>query len=242
MPQIGSSYLGWDLHFFKNLHDRELENLANLTVVLEQLHLSDELANLRIWLSDNSGCFSSKSAFLALQHGDGLQDFPFHGYIWKSGIPAIIKFFAWSISLGRINTFDFFQRKRPFQCLSPNWCVMRKRDLESTRHLFLQCEFAKTLWVKVWREFGLDLETPDNILDLLKICTLSRWNKSVRAFWVIVVLAVLWGIWKERNSKIFCDEVVSVYSLWDKILYWVALWAKSQKDFSYILLSDLSMG
>ena len=167
VPQTDSSYHGWDLHFFRNLHDRELENLANLTVVLDQLHLNEELVDLRIWLLDNSGCFSSKSAFVALQQVDGLQDFPFHGHIWKSGIPARIKLFAWSLSLGRINIFDVFQRKRPFQCLSPNWCVLCKRDLASSRHLFLQCDFAKSFWLKVWREFGLASETPDSILDLL---------------------------------------------------------------------------
>ena len=67
VPQIDSSYHGWDLHFFRNLHDCELENLASLKVVLDQLHLNEELADFRIWLPDNSGCFSSKSAFLALQ-------------------------------------------------------------------------------------------------------------------------------------------------------------------------------
>ena len=96
--------------------------------------------------------------------------------------------------------------------------------------------------VKIWREFGPALETPDNFLDLLNVSTLFRWNKSVREFWVIVVWAVLWGIWKERNSRIFCEEVVTSFTLWDKILYWVAIWAKSLKDFRLIPLSNLSMG
>ena len=152
VPQTDSSYHGWDLHFFRNLHDCKLENLADLTVVLDHLHLNEESADLRIWHPDNSGCFSSRSAFGALQQIDELQDFPFHGYIWKSGIPVRIKFFAWSLSLGRINIFDVLQRKRPFQCLSPNWCVMCKRDLESSRHLFLHYEFAKSL-ERVWSSF-----------------------------------------------------------------------------------------
>ena len=242
VPQFGFSSHGWDLHFFRNLRDRELENLANLTVILDRVHLNEELTDLRIWLPENFGYFSSKSAFGALQKLDGLQDFPFYGYIWKSGIPARIKFFAWSLSLGRVNTYDVLQRKRPFQCLFPNWCVMCKRELESSTHLFLQCEFAKSLWLKVWREFGLALVTLDNILDLLKVCTHARWNKLVRALWVLVVRAVLWGIWKERNSRIFSDEFVSAFTLWDKIHYWVAIWAKSRQDFRDIPLTDLYMG
>ena len=33
----GSQSHGWDLQFFKNLHDRELSNLANLTTILDQV-------------------------------------------------------------------------------------------------------------------------------------------------------------------------------------------------------------
>ena len=105
---------------------------------------------------------------------------------------------------------------------------MCKRDLESSTHLFLQYEFAKRSWSEVWREFGLTSEILDTILDLLKVCTHVRWNKSVRSFWLLVIWAVLWGIWKEKNSRIFGDDYVSASNLWDKILYWVAIWAKSR--------------
>ena len=40
---------GWDLHFFRNLHDRKLGNLTNLTSILDQVHLNEEVADTRIW-------------------------------------------------------------------------------------------------------------------------------------------------------------------------------------------------
>ena len=86
------------------------------------------------------------------------------------------------------------------------------------------------------------MEIPNNFLELLKGCPNARWNSSVKVFWVCVVWAVLWGIWKERNLRIFNDNYNSVFNLWDKILYWVAICVKSRKDFRYIPLSDLSMG
>ena len=43
------SSLGWDLKFYRNLHERELESFANLSLVLEQVHLNEELADLRLW-------------------------------------------------------------------------------------------------------------------------------------------------------------------------------------------------
>ena len=86
------------------------------------------------------------------------------------------------------------------------------------------------------------MEIPDNLLDLLIGCSDARWNKKVKALWVCVVWAVLWGIWKEMNSRTFSNENVSAFNLWDKILFWVAIWIKSRQDFRHISFSDLSMG
>ena len=60
VAQIGSAPYGWDLHFYRNLHDRELDSFANLTAVLDQVRLNKELANHRSWQLDISGGFSSK--------------------------------------------------------------------------------------------------------------------------------------------------------------------------------------
>ena len=63
IPNDGSMSHGWDLQFFRNVHDRELGNLVNLTAILEQVHLNEELADTRTWEPDISGSFSSKLAF-----------------------------------------------------------------------------------------------------------------------------------------------------------------------------------
>ena len=153
------------------MHDWELDNYANLIALLDQVHLNGALANIRIWQPNNSREFSSKSASVALQQEDGFQDFRFYKFIWKSSIPARVKFFAWSLSLEKINTYDVLQHKRLFHCLSPNRCVMCKQDNKSICHLFLQCCHARSLWVKVFSEFGLDMELPDNFFDFLDHCS-----------------------------------------------------------------------
>ena len=66
VPQSASEPYRWDLHFCRNFHDRELENYANLTALLDHVHLNGEFVDIRIWQPDYSGEFSSKSAFIAL--------------------------------------------------------------------------------------------------------------------------------------------------------------------------------
>ena len=127
------------------------------------MHLNNELEDRRIWKPDRNGGFSCKLAFATLQNDEGAQAFEFYKFVWKSGIPAKIKFFAWSLCLKKINTCEVLQRKRPFQCLSPNWCVMCKQDQESFLHLFLHCKYARLLWIKVFSEFGVALDVLDNI-------------------------------------------------------------------------------
>ena len=46
-------------------------------------------------------------------------------------------------------------------CLSPTWCVMCKKEQESIPHFFIQCDFAKSLWIKVFREFGITMDIPE---------------------------------------------------------------------------------
>ena len=70
--QNNSSFHGWNLQFFINLQDRELRNMAILTTILDQVHFIEELADSRIWNPDNSGGFSSSSAFLALHRDLGI--------------------------------------------------------------------------------------------------------------------------------------------------------------------------
>ena len=126
--------------------------------------------------------------------------------------------------------------------LHPSWCVICKQNQESILHLFFQYDFARHLWVKVFSEFGAPTEAPNNLLDLLEGYLNARWNRTIKDFWATVVWAVLWGIWRERNSRTFTNEYKPVFNLWDKILYWVAIWVKNRKDFRCIPISDLSMG
>ena len=162
-----------------------------MTVILDQVNLNEELSGTRIWQPEISGGFSSKSTFLALHREQGIQDFQFYKIIWRLGIPARIKFFAWSLCLERLNTFDILQRKRSFQCLSPSWCIMCKQDQESIGHLFLYRGYARSLWLKAFREFDLLREIANNLVDLLIGCSYARWNKEVKALWASVAWAVL---------------------------------------------------
>ena len=64
--------------------------------------------------------------------------------------------------------------------------------------------------MKVFSEFGIDLELLDNFVVLLDQVFGIRSKKSIKSLWVCVVWVVLWAIWKEKNSRIFNKEYASV--------------------------------
>ena len=91
--------------------------------------------------------------------------------------------------------------------------INMNRRILNNFHLFLQCDFARSLWFKVFREFGVFLEIPNNFLDLLKGCSNARWTNTIKELVVCVVWTVLWGVWGERNSRTFNNMYTNLFSI-----------------------------
>ena len=120
-----------------------------------------------------------------------------------------VKFFAWSLSLEKINTSNVLQHKRPFHCLNPNRCVMCNQDSESIPHLFLQCQYARYLWVKVYNEFGLDFEVPTNLFLLIDQGLNRRWKNSIKSLWVWRC-GLLCGLYGKKGTLEFLSRNISL--------------------------------
>ncbi|PON41695.1 hypothetical protein PanWU01x14_287580 [Parasponia andersonii] len=99
--------------------------------------------------------------------------------------------------------------------LSPGWCVLCKKDVESLNHLFLHCEFSLSLWCKILKEFGKSWVVPKACQDLLRIGQGLHLNQRGRTLWKVAALAGLWGLWLERNKRIFERVVDCLEALWE---------------------------
>lgn len=147
-----------------------------------------------------------------------------------------VKAFAWIGSLSRSNTMDLLQRHRPFLQISPNWCVLCRKDSESTNHLFMHCSFSKVIWDH-FSNLNCSWVMPHELLNLFS--QRNSWGMGVRGkcFWACLIHAVQLGIWKERNLRIFDGKHKSISKVIDPIVRKLGSWLFVTKEFNGLSLS-----
>ena len=243
--QSGPSFEGvtsWNLHFSRNLLDREIDQLIQLIQILETKRVCSTVVDRREWKGDFSGVFSCKSAFVWMRNDNALPlNFPTKT-IWKTSVPAKVKVFIWLLVLGKVNVHTTMQKRRPYHYLSPGWCVLCKKENKSIDHLFLHCQFSFRLWCKIVKEFNREWVTPRSCIDLLGLGNGFFLNKKGKAPWKVATIATLWAVWLERNNRVFEEKEEVLEYVWDRIKLWVEIWLHDYKDFKripfYLLLRD----
>lgn len=84
-------------------------------------------------------------------------------HIWKDGVPSKVTAFVWKAFLDRIPTRLNLEIR---QCLPPDigsncvWCVSSN---EFTSHIFLHCEMARRIWMKLMSWLDLNFIMPPNL-------------------------------------------------------------------------------
>jgi hypothetical protein len=83
---------------------------------------------------------------------------------------------------------------------------------------------------------------PSSILDLLSGWSTLLGRGPVLRIWKQVRSCVLWGLWRERNSRLFEDMEVSVRALCRNVFKMLYLWVSAHSSgsmFADFLLSCL---
>jgi hypothetical protein len=85
--------------------------------------------------------------------------------------------------------------------------------------------------------FGVEWVMPSSVVDLLSGWGTLLGRGPVFRIWKQVPLCVLWGLWCERNSRLFEDVEVSVGALCRKVLNMLYLWVAAHSPGS-LLFAD----
>ncbi|KAL8550873.1 hypothetical protein ACS0TY_000083 [Phlomoides rotata] len=186
--------------------------LNQLLSILEGASFNRVGDDHRLWSADPSKSFSVKSFLASLCSINNPTPVPWFKLIWKVPVPRKVQVFMWLAVLGKVPTCDSLQKRLSNIFLSPNW---------------------------VFGDIGCYWVPPLGISDLLQIDVGRPLSKRCKILWRIIVPAVMWSIWLERNMRIFNDCQESMEEVWGRIKYRASLWASSHKLFKSYSLSDL---
>jgi hypothetical protein len=178
------------LSFRRNVSERLMLMWDELRSVGDSIALKDEEDQI-LWSYSSSGKYSVQSLYAIINHRGVVP--VFIQAVWKLNIPPRVQFFLWLLSNNRLLTRDNLAKRK--EVSDPTCLFCEEKD--SISHLFFQCCVAVNVWefisVCCSRSIGADFES-----------VASLWLAG-KKFMVcnIVSSAVLWVLWKLRNSICF---------------------------------------
>jgi mannosylglycoprotein endo-beta-mannosidase len=214
----------WLLDLQHGLTQDMLPELINLGSLLDEVQLDESRVDSIQWRFEESGEYSSKSAYLMQFEGAISSDFC--SSIWRSWAPGKCKFFMWTATLDRILTADALQR-RGWE--NNYFCQLCFRNLETPWHLITECTWSRKVWSALATMSNSPSLLPSNwnqattLSDWIQICRMNSPTEKRKGVHSLLLLAT-WEIWRERNRRIFQHEELSVEALVVRIRDEAALW------------------
>lgn len=195
----------WNIKPRRNLNDWEVEEMGRLLQTLGSYILGDiEQRDVMLWCIDEENGFFVKSIYHALCPPG--RPFFLRKCVWNSLIQLKVSFFMWELWWDRAPTVDNLIRQG---MIMSNRCCLCCSDAESSGHLFLHCPWVVPLWSYFIGRFSVVWMQSCSLKDLL-----SSWQfQSIRAesvqsreLWMLILAAVCWLVWEERNRRTFEDQ------------------------------------
>jgi hypothetical protein len=87
---------------------------------------------------------------------------------------------------------------------------MCEGEEESANDVFLHCEFAMKVWDIVMRWVGMIFLIPPNLFLLWESWEDASGYKKILNGFQMIWHAVVWGIWRARNDRVFNNKIGEV--------------------------------
>ena len=110
-----------------------------------------------------------------------------------------------------------------------NRCCLCKKDLEDRDHLFLNCNYSQKVWNYILIFWNIAWVHHNKIEHCFQSWTCPTKDSNVEFLWKITLPHLWWGIWKERNNRIFREKEMPNWVLGQKIIGAIKENSKAQK-------------
>ncbi|CAN1143330.1 Putative ribonuclease H protein At1g65750 [Linum perenne] len=159
----------------------------------------------RIWQHSKTGEYTVKSGYRILM--ETLTDSS-HLYVsgnwralWNLSMPPKMRMMAWRLAREVVPTRDMLQHRH---IVVPWECGLCGKHIENSWHLFLSCEVAESCWEEVGlREvIAESCEEQEGFTQWLFMMIEKAPEDRIQ-----IIMAIIWGLWKERNGRVWRNEI-----------------------------------
>lgn len=151
--------------------------------------------------------------------------------VWYNGTPPRVQFFLWTLAWDRISTMDMLRRKAFFLT---SVCALCYQDAESSSHLFIHCPFSWEVWCGMASDFGVPFLSPLDLSTLsapLLSWRLQAFSALGKRIWKLVLAAVCWALWRERNNWVFRGHAEPAFQVYRHSKELILFWARRCKGY-----------
>ncbi|CAN1158075.1 Putative ribonuclease H protein At1g65750 [Linum perenne] len=211
----------WDVEMIENLfEERDVEEILRVPVGLGGAE------DRRIWHYDKLGCYTVKSAYrVCMEYVTPNLELHVQGpwsQLWGLDVQPKMKNLVWRLARNVVPTRAALRRRR---INVPSACGVCGLEEETADHLFLTCHFAVDCWQRT--NLANDVTFPGANLD-----DFPGWIRGLlqsdQAQNKAKIVAVLWGIWRERNRRVWTQEALTVNTATKLALDEHAMWKAAQ--------------
>lgn len=150
-----------------------------------------------IWRWDPSGVYSSKSLYKIMVAAGKIR-LPRYQLLWKARVPPAAKVFFLLLMRNKLRTQDNLL-KRGFD-IQGGCALCPFTRVETALHLFSDCPFIREVANFVGLQTPLIMPGTDCWYNWSSHIPAS---KTQRHRWMVSTILLLWGIWRERNNRVF---------------------------------------
>ena len=206
----------------------EEEMVGELRLLLHNVTLQVDRADRRLWRLETSFVYTVSSAYNFITANVLVDLVEPESSLWHKDVPLKVVLFAWRLLQDRLPTKDNHYRRNLID-IDALLCIGDCGEVETSSHLFLNCNLFGSIWNFVLKWIGVSFVLPgDASSHYYQFSFTGGAAKTRRSILQVIWLATVWEIWKERNNRIFNDKHCSIQQVVDKVKSLTFMWLKGK--------------
>ncbi|GMI73525.1 hypothetical protein HRI_001021800 [Hibiscus trionum] len=225
--KIGSVWI-WNITLRRGLFDWECHQWEALMACLNSFSDKGFNSDRFTWQGSSEGIYTAKGGYNCLTQQTNSSPF-WKKLIWNNKVPSRVSFFVWQASHHKIPVRALLI-KRGIPANIDTCCPLCRATLETPTHLLLHCRVSWLLWTFFAAMWKINLVMPDNVVSIIMLLDGFFQSKHRGSIGTIVLAAILWTIWLQRNDLVFREGSLDFMKLCFVAKFRLVSWFKAANE------------